>query len=405
MARRINIEKEQLLSDLLELRSAEAIAEKHGISAQVVRQRIKEEFGLTVRELKKKHHVDKDVLIECYQRHRSIQGVVREMKMDYKTVRKHLEQNGLLVKGKTPPSPLKANLDDTQIKIDYETGASAITIAETCGVSETTILKRLDALGVTRRKGGHTRPIKFDLPREELQVELDRLKSAAAIADKYGVHASTVRNAMKRLRVERTAIDQRELEEYFRQGLRTKQIADNLGVSTSLIRYYFRKYGIVEGPMKPGARPMDIDVERLMEDYAESGDTRFVANQHNTSPSVIRSRLAAAGVAVKRSQPHLTGADRATRSHKGFMLLLTATQCRDARLSLGYSQREMAHVLKVTPSVISHFECGRGYPFPGIQKEMVKFFKRRGISFHSNGIGFTLDQPVPTKKRRSSRTK
>jgi transposase len=139
-------------------------------------------------------------------------------------------------------------------------GMSTIQIAKIRGIHDVTVCKKMDELGITRRKGSKARlrNIARKLSEKELRYlyqELDM--SCVQIAKDQGVSSSVVNNWLQEYQIPRRSISEVRLSNgarkpskeelkklYIEMGLNSLQIAPMFGVHHSSIRKWISQYEI-----------------------------------------------------------------------------------------------------------------------------------------------------------------
>lgn len=66
--------------------------------------------------------------------------------------------------------------------------------------------------------------------------------------------------------------------------------------------------------------------------------------------------------------------------------MLTDTQCKMARVALGWGMKDLAERAGVSANTVERFENGRAKPTPATQKVIRQAFEAAGVRFTDRGV-------------------
>jgi transposase-like protein len=225
------------------------------------------------------------------------------------------------------------------------------------GVCEQTMRKRLAAAGVRIRSGGRPGLLTGADVLTELAAAYRAGATLRELAERYGVSDGTVLHRLQELGVERRpgsvvlALDVEAIRDAYRGGESMDAIAKHHGVSTAAVRERLLRSG---EPIRPvGVAPALPDVDdihaALAEAYAGGASLGDLARETGVSVGAVRRRLLAAGVPMRpaggqSAVPDLPEIVSALReAHR------TGTSFRRLAADLGVNRRRLALLLRSAP--------------------------------------------------------
>jgi len=66
--------------------------------------------------------------------------------------------------------------------------------------------------------------------------------------------------------------------------------------------------------------------------------------------------------------------------------MLTAIQCKMARVALSWGVRDLAKVADISANTVSRFETGKNEPNPVTLKSIQRAFEAAGVRFEGSGV-------------------
>jgi transcriptional regulator with XRE-family HTH domain len=82
--------------------------------------------------------------------------------------------------------------------------------------------------------------------------------------------------------------------------------------------------------------------------------------------------------------------------------MMTPTQCKMARVAIGWGVRELAAAAKVGVSTVTRFEAGKGVPIPATVMAMRTALESAGVEFipqNGGGAGVRLRKVTSDEER------
>jgi DNA-binding CsgD family transcriptional regulator len=205
--------------------------------------------------------------------------------------------------GKPPPRSRGACQTDVpagEVARLYRAGQTVTQIAGRYQAAPSTILRRLDAAGVTRRP--RSAPGPFPASEAARRVS-DEGASCAELARAYGVTADVVRRRLAARGVRaplgaprlRRVTAAQVADLYVRDGLTMTQIAAQYGVSRWLVAARLE-----EAAVTPRPRGNPVPVAEAAARYQDGASLAALAARYSVSAGTLSRQLTAAGVTVRR---------------------------------------------------------------------------------------------------------
>ncbi|MCZ4258692.1 helix-turn-helix domain-containing protein [Sulfitobacter sp. G21635-S1] len=111
--------------------------------------------------------------------------------------------------------------------------------------------------------------------------------------------------------------------------------------------------------MKADMSEFPEEWRELAQQYEALGTIEKAAEALDLSYSTARWRLVRMGIEINQKGP------------SSWRMILTGTECREARIAKSMSQEDLATASGVTVSTISNFETGRRTPRPKTQEKLA----------------------------------
>ena len=237
-----------------------------------------------------------------------------------------------------PAAPRRRPLQGSEVAALLDAEDRVSEIAAEHGVSRSTVHNRAREAGITLPRGGPCARIDEDWLRHTAPTMTNAQAAAAA-----GVSERTLRAAKCRLGLTRPStgtptadlpVDE-IVDAYVIDRIPTREIGARYGVSQQPIREVLHRAGIeLRGA---GAQRVDVgDVDDLATEYTSGATLGELADRCGVSRSVIRNRLADAGVTIRRRGPRrrrlrdrrsLTGAHELRRGTRRCAPCCVASNC------------------------------------------------------------------------------
>ena len=188
MRKKINLPVEEIISEYQSGMTTAQLGEKYGVGTNTIYRRLKENDVKPPPRDKSKIKLPIEEIISYFQSGMTTYQLGEKYGVTFSTIRERLKKNG--VKLRPPRNMKRIDLPVEEIISYYESGMTLTKIAEKYGVSYKTILARLRENGVKIRPPRSMRRI--DLPMEEIISEYQSGSSALKLAEKYGVSINTI---------------------------------------------------------------------------------------------------------------------------------------------------------------------------------------------------------------------
>ncbi len=214
-----------------------------------------------------------------------------------------------------------SGLTFNQVKSDYESGMSAIQIANKHGIDHALVHSMLVGSGLvqstspTQKKYFYRRK-KIKLPVKQIKSDYESGVSVDELADQHKVSTATIKHRLKNS----TTIRNRFLpilKIWFEHeaGASMAEIAEKYGVSLTVLKNDLRRAGYEDTPTlnTPRNRPTlevaplsrtphradSLDTNQIVMDYEVGMSTHAIAEKYNANVETVRNRLRGAGVQLR----------------------------------------------------------------------------------------------------------
>jgi uncharacterized protein (DUF433 family) len=188
MPKKIKLPIEEIISYYQSGMTTTQLAEKYGVGKNTIYRRLKKNGVKTPPRDKSKIKLPIEEIISYYQSGMTTYQLGEKYGVTFSTIRDRLKKNG--VKLRPPRNMKRIDLPVEEIISYYESGMTLTKIADKYGVSYKTIIARLRENGVKIRPSRSMKRI--ELPVEEIISEYESGSSALKLADKYGVSINTI---------------------------------------------------------------------------------------------------------------------------------------------------------------------------------------------------------------------
>lgn len=260
-----------------------------------------------------------------------------------------------------------------RIRRSYLLSRSTRTTSEKTGYGVHLVIQALKYKGVPRASRTQKASEMIKANRRAIVKDYKSGMTALQVADKYGVNESTVTKHLKLAGVKIRGFPQKILPSDFKdilrmakEGMPWQQIADKYDVDKVMIIRIVNRMGFHRPPKGYGFLSTEKELEQLVEESLRM--TLYeMALKHNTTVTVIRSRLARAGVLRKKmDEPGKIVPGKMRLPRRGPYLHLETNQALVERVrklrTTGVSNEAIAKKLGISPHVVQNIIIRYDFP-------------------------------------------